>query len=354
MVYIIAHFANNLGDDLFIRHLLSRYPYTQFYLCASNPSFLKCFSSYRNAQIINPFKCFLIKVINKIIGYRGPFRDYKAFKKATAVVRIGGSIFIETDGWKERFSYSAGENLFIIGSNFGPYYSAEYKNAVERIIEKSIDCCFRDRFSYETFKHLKHTRFAPDILFGYEDESAEGLGNYIGISVIDFSNRKHLSELLQLYETGIINICNYFLSKGNHIKLFSFCVHEGDNNAINRIKDKLTNQDCVEIVQYSGDVDSFLHEFQSCSTIIATRFHSMILGWKYKKKVLPVIYSEKMLHVIQDLNFDGIYWNVFAGAKAPIDALDVIKPLDAELLAKMVAKSSDHFKVLDDFLKRRS
>ena len=352
MIYVVAYFANNLGDDLFVRYLLRRYPTTQFYLCSSNPLFLDCFKSEKNAHIISRLECYYIRLINKIKGYKGPFRNYRVFNKAVATVRIGGSIFIEDSNWRERNIYGEGKNLFIIGSNFGPYYTGDYKLAVERIISHSIDCCFRDKYSYETFQHIKQTRYAPDLLFGHHCDDLKVFEEYeyVGVCVIDFSNRKMLTQYLQIYENTIVDLCNYYLNKGKSIRFLSFCSHEGDDNAIERIRKKLPEREPIELVQYTGNMDSFLNEFRKCTVIIATRFHAMILGWKYRKRVLPIIYSEKMLHVIQDLKFNGVYWNVLSGDTAPINSLDEIKALDEELLASLVEKSDEHFRGLDKFL----
>jgi colanic acid/amylovoran biosynthesis protein len=39
--------------------------------------------------------------------------------------------------------------------------------------------------------------------------------------------------------------------------------------------------------------------------VVATRFHATILALAAGRPVLPVVYSDKTLHVLEDLGFDG-------------------------------------------------
>ncbi len=350
MIYITAYFANNFGDDLFVRYLLRRYPTEKFYLCASNPMILQCFRTENNAVIICRFKSYYLRLKNRLTHYKGPFRDYRNFRKADAVVRIGGSVFIESEGWKERYSYGQGNNLFILGANFGPYYTEEYKKAVESIISNSLDCCFRDKYSYEMFSSLKQTRYAPDILFGYPEGNTEPVSDCIGVSIIDCSDRKKLSQYTTTYETGMADICNYYMKNGKRIKLFSFCSSEGDKNAAEHIRSHLNDPAGADVIEYTGNIDEFMQEFCSCSLIIATRFHAMILGWKLGKRVFPVVYSDKQAHVIRDLNYQGVWWDFRTGDAVPVDMLDGIEPLNDEIIDCLNQASAGHFRELDEFV----
>ena len=352
MIYVIAYFANNLGDDLFVRELVRRYPFEEFYLCADSPSFLQCFSSEKNVHIVQGIEYTYIRMRNKLLGYKGSFRNHKMMQKAKATVRIGGSVFIESEGWQKKFHFNEGKRLFIIGANFGPYSSEEYINAVSKKIGMTVDCCFRDRYSYDMFKDIRQTRYAPDILFGYEaafDEAA--CDDSIGISVIDCKNRKQLSAFWETYESGIKKICSYYLSQNRTVKLFSFCDAEGDAAAIHRIVNSIEDSSGIEIVSYKGDIDCFLGELMKCSVLFATRFHAMILGWKFRKTVIPIVYSQKQLHVMQDLKFNGWYWNIGSGEALSDDWMNQISRKNIDFLDDAVLHSKDHFLKLDEFLK---
>ena len=88
--------------------------------------------------------------------------------------------------------------------------------------------------------------------------------------------------------------------------LVSFCSPEGDDDAMKRLTSKLA--DCAEVTcsTYSDNLDHVIEVFQTSEYIIASRFHAMILGWILGKKVLPVVYSDKMTHVMEDLGYQGM------------------------------------------------
>ncbi|MEI3326743.1 MAG: polysaccharide pyruvyl transferase family protein [Thomasclavelia sp.] len=48
------------------------------------------------------------------------------------------------------------------------------------------------------------------------------------------------------------------------------------------------------------DLEGILNCIGSAEIVIATRFHAMILGWCMGKKTLPIVYSSKMTHVLEE------------------------------------------------------
>ncbi|KIR02076.1 putative transferase [Lachnospiraceae bacterium TWA4] len=56
--------------------------------------------------------------------------------------------------------------MYILGANFGPYYTEEYLKAMAKVFEKAEDVCFREKYSYQLFQNNR-VRYAPDILFTY-------------------------------------------------------------------------------------------------------------------------------------------------------------------------------------------
>lgn len=103
------------------------------------------------------------------------------------------------------------------------------------------------------------------------------------------------------------SISSYIQYKYNDlelIRLFSFCQPEGDVKAIEDLKSILPDmiKDKIEVVAYDGDYRTFLEKFSEVELLLATRFHAMILGFVYGIKTVPIIYSDKMTHVLNDID----------------------------------------------------
>ena len=54
-----------------------------------------------------------------------------------------------------------------------------------------------------------------------------------------------------------------------------------------------------------GNMKEALNVLNNSDIIVGTRFHSVILGMLLNKAVVPIIYSDKTKHVLEDLKFQG-------------------------------------------------
>lgn len=274
----------------------------------------------------------------------------KEASRFDATVRIGGSIFIEGSHSRTTTRFEKCRNLFIIGANFGPFNSQSFFENKERQIRHSVDCCFRDLYSYNLFRQLQQVRYAPDALFGYPYLPLLQEGEHVGISVMDFTGRPFVGDRRAVYENCIAEVCDYWTGLGKQVKLYSFCELEGDGIAAERIRSLCQRQGSVTIIRYTGDMDPFLEDLNSCNIIYATRFHAMILGWAMNKKVVPLIYSLKQKHVLEDIQYSGALWDIYENeplGKAVLHA-QTHKP-DSRLLEKLTTDSQAHFAGLDEF-----
>lgn len=350
MIYVVAYFNKNLGDDLFVRTLVRRYPNENFYVC-ENKQNLGDLVNEKNIKYNNYLNYTFLRIINKFRKEKSGLVNKSKMKNAKALVRIGGSIFMEMDGWKNNRSRYNNDNIFYIGANFGPYKTNEYKEEVKNKLRNSINCCFRDKFSFELFNNLENVSYAPDVLFGYPDFPVEKKGNIIGISVINLVGRNKLELYTDKYEEGIVKLCRHYLSLGKKVSLLGFCEPEGDNIAIQRIMDRVGSHELLSSICYDGRIDEFLNEMNNCETIYASRFHAMILGFVMKKKVIPIIYSRKQTHVLEDLNYSGAIWDLLSGEDLPNNCLDTDPCLvDDDLLRFLISESQKQFCALDLYL----
>lgn len=356
-IFVEAYIKENLGDDLFIKVLCERYPDSQFTL-ASRKAHAKPFQAIQNLDV-KYVPRYVDAVMSKLkIDYRVDSHiKNKLAKTSDATVIIGGSIFIEPNNWKNHVKKN--ENLlnnskdfFILGSNFGPYQTEEFKESYKKIFSKSNDVCVRDQNSYQLFCELPTVRTAPDVVFSIDTKNISRFSNdkYVVISVIDLSGRSELKAYQEAYEESIRQLSEKMIIEGYKVVLMSFCKYEGDEKAIERIIHQTDNEKLTHYY-YRGDLDESLEVINGAAGIVATRFHSMILGWIFKKPVFPLAYSHKMTNVLNDINYTGYYLEI-----ENIHEFDINKALNQAINSKPtdvteeIKKSHKNFLKLDQFM----
>ena len=346
---IQAYFAKNLGDDMFVQALVRRYPREHFFIMETRKQ-LGDLAYEKNVHTLTmPIRLYF--KVRSLLMRTKEKTDNSVSKKARAVIRIGGSIFIENNNWKEYIKPVNNKNTYILGANFGPYTSKEFFLYCTQQIGKTKDCCLRDKWSYNLLsEHLSNVRLAPDILFNYSYLPDDKGGNSIGISVIDFSNRDNICCEKANYIKGVLKICRYYIEKNRNVVLFGFCKSEGDEKAVDEIIDALGKTPRVKKSIYSGNILNYLQELNKCEKIYATRFHSMIIGWIMGKDVVPIIYSKKQINVITDIGFCGLQWDVLHHQEFPLASLETCNgKLDNDTIAKLRQRADEQFKKLDEF-----
>ena len=299
-IFIMAYARKNLGDDLFIKMLLDRYPKCEFYMKINNYNFLSSLDQYSNLHIMD-----------------GEDTDDELFnmdvKAYDAYVYIGGSIFME--GGKV---YNLSERFFdfinrckkknkpfcYISCNYGPYQTKEYFELSKKTFRTCTDICFRDKYSYDLFKDIEQVRYAPDFAFTYPIVSDQKIPNSVGITVIDLSIRNDLRKIENDYIVMLINNIKKYINDGKKVYLYSFCEYEGDERIINILLDKLGRTQNVVDVRYNGNIDDFLDIYSKMEYMICARFHSMILSSIAKQKMYIMSYSKKIDNVVDDLNLN--------------------------------------------------
>lgn len=326
-IFLMAYVRKNLGDDLFIQMLTSKYKNYNFFMNVDRTTYIDCLQTIPNLTIsfVDDMKEAL---------YNSDVSKYDAF------VYIGGSIFIEPKNKPLYFNNfdefidkckANGVPFYYISCNFGPYSTQNYFDYSRKIFEACTDICFRDTYSYSLFKDINTVRYAPDFIFNYKAPGGELIKNSVGISVIDLKIRPNLNIQTDEYLNFLINNISNYLKQNKQVYLYSFCEYEGDESTINALLERFPNENNLHAVQYNGDLDAFLALYSKMEYALCTRFHSFVLSSVCKQKIYVVSYSSKIDNVLEDLKLDLPVIHINDAKNAVLNLVDYKAPNEDNL-----------------------
>lgn len=336
-VYLEAYFNKNLGDDLFLYIISKRYKNHTFYSITPNMNYdfhnFKLSSNLLKYKVINKLK------LEKFIQ-----------QKYDMILTVGGSMYMENN--KNQDLMPKKKKQFILGSNFGPYKSREYFDKAHKLFESAEDVCFREKYSYELFKDVKSVRYASDIVFNLDTKDIKITNRKRAIiSVID-CNTKIDEKYQEKYEEKIIELIYFLIKKKYEICLMSFCKNENDEVAIERIIEKidLKYKKNVEKYYYNGNIEEALNNMGDSTLIIGSRFHAMMLGLLLGKTIIPINYSKKTNHILEEngINAKSIDINDIENFNTE-DISDKDLNYKADI-SKLKVDARKQFEILDKYL----
>lgn len=320
IVRLYAYFARNLGDDLMVDILLRRYPQYKFWVNRSTPSthifmkhpnFENHYSVERKYARANHWAN--VFTFNRDRDFFLRRQHKRLDQKSVCSIYIGGSIFMELpeEATEERIEQEEKKlvsgPLFVIGANFGPYKTQEFRDAFSQFFKKCSGVCFRDQKSVSLFDDLTNIAYAPDVVFNLQKSTSEKVENTVIVSVIDMRSRVSLAKYADIYERAISEFCCVCVNNGKTPLLMSFCDYEGDFRAIQKVWNSLDIEirEKTEKYNYQGCLDEAVALFQKAEFVLATRFHAMILALQMNKPFYSIAYSEKIKWVLDDLKCDA-------------------------------------------------
>ncbi|MER2227470.1 MAG: polysaccharide pyruvyl transferase family protein [Carnobacterium sp.] len=336
-LFLDVYLEKNLGDDLFVSSVLMRYPEHTF-IIFTQLDYSEFEDKYANLKVIKINK-YVKFVIEKLRGTNLLKKWLIKKYKINAFVCIGGSIFIQYEGWEKLFQermdlwgYMKKRDIkiFIIGSNFGPYSSDHFLSRYDKAFDYVEDICFRDSYSYDLFKHRTNVRQEADVILSYPTEAFKTVKeDSVGISIINLIGRKNISQYQDAYVYKMVSTINHFTLQGKKVYLLSFCEREGDETNIEFIMEQISERkQLVDKIYYKGDIDKFLVSFSKIKQIIACRFHSIILGYLFNKEIYSLNYSKKSSNFIEDYQLN-----------IPMKSIENIEKLNPEIIDKSFEKA---------------
>lgn len=360
-VLIYAYLEGNLGDDLMVYTLCRRYPEIQFEVLA-HQEYKKRFRGLTNLKVYG-FDDRKVRIWNQYLRKLTSKKDdffCRLVKKAYALVHIGGSVYTQHENYQATYFNditlrNISKRMFVCGANFGPYQDESYYENYQGLLSRYDGVCFRDQYSYELFKHLPCVRYAPDVVFNYRECSRENAlkeKKLVLVSVIQMKSRKGnfpISQYTENYQRFMAEILEKYVDHGYRIRFVAFCKAQGDEDAAKEIVNRMreTSRQYIEEYVYDDDIEEAVRQFDEAEVVIGTRFHSVILGWLKGKKVIPVIYDQKTLHTLEDVNWTN-YVTLPELETTDIDKLmEEAKRLPEDTLEQLIEKAAGQFADLD-------
>ena len=284
--FLYVYLNNNFGDDLFVHLLTRRYRLTKFYVLCDK----KGASTVKHHPNVHPFgEGIIFRLVNKVsrtLFGKEAATDFMV-KWCGLTIYLGGSLFMEQGDWKKEFARleemeAHSKKFCIIGANFGPYHTEEYRRVHEKFFSRLSDICFRDQYTYRLFsKNCKNVRLAPDVAFNLELMPSKRPERLVTISCISVNDRDDIAVDQETYVLQQRKLCEAFAAEHYWICLLSLCEPQGDLETCNEIYEGLPPEvkRRVDIVNYSGDMEKMFWVLDQSEVIMAGRFHCMVVGW---------------------------------------------------------------------------
>ena len=172
------------------------------------------------------------------------------------------------------------------------------------------------------------------------------------ISVIKPSAKDLGSSYDLLYYEKMKDVAVYCIQQGFEVHFMSFCEHEGDQEATRHILDLIPEElaQQTRTLFYKTNMDEMISAIAQSSFVVASRFHAMILGWVCNKPVFPIAYSSKMINVMRDAVFNGLYTDFqHLEALQPEQVFECMSTNGIDVSLQVI-RAERHFEKLDAYL----
>ena len=338
----------NVGDDLFLYILFKRYPEIHFSIQIEE-KYSKAFKTCPNVTIYNE-------------------NNKKDMKNAVfdGVVYIAGSLFMQAKnydgktnpnfkGWQKiALNYKkAKKPFFHISCNFGPYSNENYHKQAQEYFKICTDICFRDKYSFNLFKNLKNIRYAPDAALSHSYPKYKKIKNSVAISIIEPSIRWYIDQnKKEDYYNFLKNNILYLINEGMTIYLFSYCEAEGDVTAQKELLEIIPKKyhSKINLLNYEGNLKSYLKKYGEMEYALCGRFHSMILSQIFEHKYFVTAYSDKTTNVMNDFKIKNQFVKYEEISPDEIIPLSSYRKLNAMKKIVLKYKSKKQFKSFNKWI----
>ena len=360
-ILIIANIDRNIGDDIMVKTVANSLKPNTVYLLKAKED---CTVPFRNLENIKFFK-------------ENDYTSLKAIKKICSeidlIILLGGSLF-KVPTRRMILHYIkiflvflifrlCGIKLALINCNVGPICCKLGLLTVGLIFNVFNIATVRDSESYRLMKKFKKKNLFcfPDIVLTHESikNTKSKKNNFTSLGICIYNPTLLPKKGEKDYLNFFTNFINAYIDLDDFrlVKIFAFSTgSEGDHLAARSVFENVKNKDRVELVEYFGDIDTFLYEISNCDLFIPIRFHSLILALISGIPCVPVSYDIKVSNFLRDINFKNYF--KFEELKE-INISYFMEKLNypqnfltLNMLGEMRNKAGGHLLVLQSFLTR--
>lgn len=356
MKYLIYGYYgyNNLGDELLLNSIVENITASDIsaYFTILNKSTINL-KRYDNVKYSN-IRDILHNSSNKILKFIHFFKSFKEHIDNSDVFIIGGGTLFMDNG-KINFlmaylsyfvSYASKKNkkVILLGIGIDILSNPFSLLWMKRILSNVNYAYCRDELSFQIAKKISsknNVNLTQDLLFcnkkitDYFSENFRENHKTIGISLIDYS-----SKFKKDFVYTINELLKQYIDDGFNIKLLSFQINT--DRADNIFYKKLINHKNIEIIELN--IDNFVEHFKNIDYILSMRFHGILLGLLFGKKVIGIIHESKNYQLCLDTNIEYVYLEDFSKQNIYNKNFKAIDKLSLDKLIKLSKKNFNFLK----------
>jgi colanic acid/amylovoran biosynthesis protein len=305
-IIVSAYLDNNIGDDLMLKLLAQRFTEHEFYLYTNKSVITKTFESFANV-FVKPLHCQKIDI-----------------KQSKVFLTIGGSLFVDLNTFRgqinriRRIFYikklkRLGKKIVTLGCNLGPYTGKIGLLLTKWELRNNNLVTVRDIESLNIIKRMRSVKnyyLGNDIVYNFKKEKIDDPKS-IGLGISAYRSLKNGEINIKNYIQLAKIADNYIEKTEKNVGIFAFdSEFENDVSAAHHIYAQSNRKDKISIYTYLGDSEVFIENISKCEKFIAIRFHSAILADILNIPFYPIVYSNKMDNLLNDLDYSGVRLNL--------------------------------------------
>lgn len=203
----------------------------------------------------------------------------------------------------------------VLGASLFDNYLAETEQDLRQLFLLSHAVILRDRQSARQaafYAPEANILCAADMAFQYPLDTLDNLSVTKGLLGISIRQKipRNSAHAYCSYCSAIAQTIQTYLeqSKTNQVALYAFSTGSTDDrkcaqDIISLCPDSMRER--ISCIHFHGDTEDFICQLYRCEAMICTRFHSLVFALIMKKACVPIIYEDKIKHLLEEIHYHG-------------------------------------------------